>query len=111
LAANYVKFHAVGLDGRSELEINDAIRFFDMEGSCEHISKRSLTKKKYDVYVVGDELDVDVMKFIYYSVDINKKLPIVITKFDYLTSESLSDALLNTRTFSVNTMRHGAELI
>jgi RHH-type transcriptional regulator, proline utilization regulon repressor / proline dehydrogenase / delta 1-pyrroline-5-carboxylate dehydrogenase len=111
LASKYVKFDAVGLDGRSELEINDAIRFLGITGSCDHISKRSHSNKKYDMYVVGDELDVDVMKFIYYSIDINKNLPIVITKFDYLTSESLSDALLNTRTFSVNTMRHGAELI
>jgi len=70
-----------------------------------------MDRDAYDVYVIAGDLDVDVMKFIYYSVDVNNKLPIVITKTDYLTSESLSDALVNTRTISVNTMRHGAELI
>ena len=110
LATKRVRFDAVGLDGISEEDIYDTIHLLDIEGVCNVRSSKAIDVPDYDVYVVADELDDEVMKFIYFNFDMDKKLPIVVSKNDYFTSDSLSDVFMNTRTFSVNTMRHGAEL-
>lgn len=111
LTTKLVKFDAVGLDPIAEEDIHDTLQLLDIEHMCNVKSPTTMNDQTYDIYVVAEKLDVDVMKFIYYSIDTNRKIPIVVSKNDYFTSDSLSDALFNTRTFSVNTMRHGAELI
>jgi delta 1-pyrroline-5-carboxylate dehydrogenase len=110
LATKRVRFAAVAMDSISEEDLHDAIHFLDIEGVCNIGTPKTTNTEDYDVYVVAEELDAEVMKFIYYSADMDKKLLSVVTKNDYFTSDSLSDVFMNTRTFSVNTMRHGAEL-
>ena len=42
--------------------------------------------------------------------NVNDTLPIIISKYDHLPSKSFSDLFYYTRTYAINTMKHGANL-
>ena len=109
LTAADIEFDAVGLDGVSEIDIADIVDILNIKGMT-NLSRHAHTgTRSYDVYVIGQELDDDVMRYIYNGIS-HEKFPTIVSQYDYFMEDTLSDCFLSTRTHSVNTMRHGAEL-
>ena len=110
LTTSNVKFDALALDGISEEDLGDIVDKLDIDGMTRTTRHRTATPLQYDVYVIGNEIDEEVMRSIYNSISIDTKFPTVISKYDFFMDDTFSDCFLSTRTHSVNTMRHGAEL-
>lgn len=104
-----IEFDVVAMDEISELDINDLLRVLKIE-NVGKLSKQVKTTRYYDVYVIANELDELVMKYIYTGLKFNKGFPIVVSKYDYFMEDTLSDYFMSTRTHVINVMRHGAEL-
>jgi delta 1-pyrroline-5-carboxylate dehydrogenase len=64
----------------------------------------------YDVYVVGSEVEHDIMQCVYNNIRTDTSFPVVVSQVDHYMKDTLSDLFMSTRTHSVNIMRHGAEL-
>lgn len=105
-----VEIDGLALDGVSEEDLGDLVHKLNMEGFGRIGRHGSLASLQYDVYVIGNEIDDEVMRYIYNNISVDKKFPIVISKYDCFTDDVFSDCFLSTRTHSVNVMRHGAEL-
>ena len=110
LTTSNVKFDALALDGISEEDLGDIVDKLDIDGMTRMSRHRTATSLQYDVYVIGNEIDEEVMRCIYNNISTDKKFPVVISKYDFFMDDTFSDCFLSTRTHSVNTMRHGAEL-
>ena len=105
-----IEFDAIAFDGSSEEDLGDVTNKLDID----HLNilgryNVSVTYP-YDVYVIGNEIDEDVMRYIYNNLSVERKFPIVLYKYDCFMDDTFSDYFMSTRTHSVNIMRHGAEL-
>ena len=96
----------MGLGGCTSFDIVDILNIKGMTNLSRHAHTGT---RSYDVYVIGQELDDDVMRYIYNGIS-HEKFPTIVSQYDYFMEDTLSDCFLSTRTHSVNTMRHGAEL-
>ena len=105
-----IEFDAIAFDGASEEDLGDVTNKLDID----HLNilgryNVSVTYP-YDVYVIGNEIDEDVMRYIYNNLSVKRNFPIVLSKYDCFVDDTFSDYFMSTRTHSVNIMRHGAEL-
>jgi hypothetical protein len=110
LTSSNVEFDATALDGISEEDLGDVVDKLDIDDMTRLSRHRTATSLQYDVYVIGNEIDEEVMRYIYNNISTDKKFPVVISKYDFFMDNTYSDCFLATRTHSVNIMRHGAEL-
>jgi hypothetical protein len=110
LTATDIEFDTVGLDGISEMDIADAVDRLGITGPINLSRHAHKVLCQYDVYVIGKDIDGDVMQYIYNSGSADQKFPTIISQYDYFADDTLSDCFLSTRTHSINIMRHGAEL-
>ena len=110
LTASNIEFDTLAFDGASEEDLGDMTSKLDIDGMTilgRHVTS---TPQQYDIYVICNEIEEDVVRYIYNNISVDKKFPTILTKYDCFMDDTLSDCFLSTRTHSINTMRHGAEL-
>jgi RHH-type proline utilization regulon transcriptional repressor/proline dehydrogenase/delta 1-pyrroline-5-carboxylate dehydrogenase len=96
-------------DEHSKKDIVNVIEEMDTGGRYEFVDEIDPTKN-YEIFVIGNEVHSKILNKIKNGMSFNDVLPIVLSKYDHITSKTFSDLLFNTRTYAINTMKHGAEL-
>jgi len=105
-----IEFDAVALDEISEEDLGDVSGNHDIHNMTILGRGGASMSPNYDVYVIGNQIDEGVVRYIYNNIPSDKKFPIVMSKYDCFLEDTFSDSFMSTRTHVVNTMRHGAEL-
>ena len=88
----------------------DVIDTMNNDGRLEIVDEID-PSKNYEVFVIGNEVRPLMLEKIKDGMSSDGVLPIIITKYDHITSKTFSDLFFYTRTYSINTMKHGAELV
>lgn len=103
------RFDVLCVDEESKHDMEKAVESMDRQEIHEFIDHIK-DENTYEIFLIGNEIYSDILENITNKMNVNDTLPIIISKYDHLPSKSFSDLFYYTRTYAINTMKHGANL-